>query len=710
MKQTGFDNRELSWLKFNQRVLEEAEEERHPLCERLFFLSVFESNLDEFFMVRVGALTDTKETAPDIRENKTQLTPQEQLEAIAACVRRLEARREQSYIRLMELVAQQGIRLVDFSRLTKEAEGVLKMIFQREIQPLLSPQVVGKRQPFPFLSGGCLYAAVSLETRGGNGKLGLIACHSGFFRRLLAVKDWPGCYVLTEELILHFVPLVFENYRVKSRALVRITRNADMDTENPGDDGDYRDTMEKLLRRRIRRRPVRMELRGSLPSAVVSLLCRYLEMDKEAVYGCYTPRELSFFQDIRHMLKDRTKLFYPRFLAQRPLDGATGREIREKVQTQDVLLSYPYESIRPFLQLLEEAASDSEVVSIKMTLYRLAKDSKIVDILTEAAENGKEVLVLLELGARFDEENNIEWSRRLQEAGCRVLYGLDGRKVHGKLCLVTARRKGRICYLTQIGTGNYNERTAAQYTDLSCITSREEIGEEVSRIFNHLCLGQAPADCRQLLAAPCGLQERLLALIAEQEQAAREGRAAYIGMKMNALSDKRIICALMQAAGAGVPVELIVRGSSCLVGGIPGRTERIRVVSVVGRFLEHSRLYLFGLGEEQKIYMGSADLMTRNTLRRVEILMPVQDEACRERLRQLFAILLLDNQNTWEQQKDGSYRRRERTDTEAPFDAQAYLCRLARERKEMKAPDFCPLPLVLRKPENPKPQGDTRQR
>ncbi|MCI8565149.1 MAG: polyphosphate kinase 1 [Lachnospiraceae bacterium] len=682
MGQKGFENRELSWLAFNERVLEKAEEEQVPLCERLFFLSVFESNQDEFFMVRVGALTDLEREDPEMRENKTHRTPREQLEAIAARVRRLEKRRDRCYLELTDRLIGQGVRLVDFSRLAPGQEPILQEYFQREIRPLLSPQVVGKRQPFPFLSGGGLYAAVSLETRGGSGKLGLIACFSRFFKRLLAVDGLPGCYVLAEELILHYASSVFENYRVKGLALIRITRNADLDAEECAEEGDYRETMEKLLRRRGRRQPVRMELRGSLPSGTMSVLCRYLGIGKEEVYRCQTPRELSFFEDIRHLLQKNPALFFPRFLPQRALDGTTGRELCQRLKERDVLLSYPYESIRPFLQLLEEAASDPEVVSIKITLYRLAKDSKIVDILTQAAENGKEVLALLELGARFDEENNIEWSRRLQEAGCRVLYGLEGRKVHCKLCLITARRGGRICYLTQIGTGNYNERTAGQYTDLSYITAREAVGGEVSRIFNHLCLGEPPAGCRLLLTAPRGLQEQLLVRIEEQRAAAAAGRPAYIGMKMNALTDKRLICALMQAAKDGVQVDLLVRGSCCLVGGIAGYTQRIRVISIVGRFLEHSRLYFFGCGEEQTVYMGSADLMTRNTLRRVEVLMPVLDTACRQRLKNLFALLLSDNQNSWEQQSDGTYRRREIKEGERPLDAQAYLCRMAREGKE----------------------------
>lgn len=698
MKQTGFDNRELSWLKFNERVLEEAEDETLPLCERLFFLSVFESNQDEFFMVRVGALADELAVAADIRENKTQLTPKEQLTAIAQRVRELGERREGAYGRLLKQLGEQGVSLVDFSCLRPGEEDVLREYFQEEIRPLLSPQIVGKRQPFPFLNGGSLYAVAALETRGGNGRLGLIPCFSRFFRRLLPVKGEAGRYALAEELILYFAPMVFENYRVKSRALARITRNADMDLEEPGDSEDYRGMMEELMRRRVRRQPVRLELKGDLPATAVSQLCRFLEMDRTGIYTCRTPMDLSFFSDIRHLLRDRRELFFPPFSPRRALAGGSGRELMRQVRESDVLLSCPYESIRPFLQLLEEAAADPEVISIKMTLYRLARDSKIVSILTEAAENGKEVLALLELGARFDEENNIEWSRRLEEAGCRVLYGLDGRKVHCKLCLITARREGRICYLTQVGTGNYNERTAGQYTDLSYITSDTDAGREAGRIFNSLCLGQAPSGGGRFLTAPGRMQEELLELIEEQIRRAEGGKPAYIGMKMNALTDKRVICALMRASGAGVPVELLVRGSCCLVGGLPGATERIRVSSIVGRFLEHSRLYLFGLGREQRVYMGSADLMTRSLLRRVELLVPVTDEACRERLRQMFAILTADTKNSWRQQSDGTYRRPNAKERGTLFDAQAYFCRMAEEGKAPRLPAVCGPALCLKEP------------
>lgn len=673
MKQTGYDNRELSWLKFNERVLEEAENEEFPLCERLFFLSVFQSNQDEFFMVRVGALWDQQSVSADIRENKTYMTAKEQLTAITDQVRRLNDRRDRIWRILSQQLRQEGMDLVELSELKSGEEEFLKEYFEREIRPVLSPQIVGKRQPFPFLAGGELYVTVTLETRGNSNKLGLIPCGGRFFDRLIALPGSQGRYILAEEVILHFAPLVFDKYRVKRGSLLRVTRSADMAAElaaDLADEKDYREFMEDLIWRRTRRCAVRMELSQRWPAPVVGQLCRYLGLEKSQVFYCRTPLELSFVQEIRHLLRDRPPLFFEKRIPSKLPQTVEEESIWQQAQKGDILLSYPYESMKPFLQMLQEAAEDPEVLSVKITLYRLAQGSKVADALMEAAENGKEVLVLLELGARFDEENNIEWSRRLEAAGCRVLYGLEGFKVHCKLCLITARRKGQLACLTQIGSGNYNEKTARQYTDLSYITADEEIGAEAGRIFSSLCMGQAPEGCGKLLVSPCTLQKGILEQIDAQARAAREGKGGYIGMKMNSLTDRKIIQALMEASAAGVMVELIVRGSCCIVGGIAGKTENVRVISIVGRFLEHSRFYLFGRGEEQQIYFGSADLMTRNTMRRVEVLAPVKDEACRERLRRMFTVLWNDTENCWEQQADGSYVKRRRKEWERRVDAQ----------------------------------------
>ena len=696
METTGFDNREISWLKFNERVLDEAEKETVPLCERLFFLSVFERNQDEFFMVRVGALFDQIGLSEEVRENKTGLTAAQQIKVIAARVRRMTEKRDRLYHSLMEEAGRQGVNLAGFTGLGPVEEQALCSYFRKEIQPVLSPQIIARKQPFPFLNGGELYAAVSLETGRGEECLGLIPCSSRFFCRLIAVPGEPGRYGLAEELILHFAPLIFENYRVKRRAILRITRNADMDWQESGTGGeDYRDAVKELIWRRVRRRPVRLEITGSLPVAVLLQLCRCLKLDKNSIFRSHTPLDLYFVQEIRGLLQDKEELFYERFAPSLP-DEKT--PVWEQICEADRLLHYPYDSMKTFLLLLEKASSDPDVISIKMTLYRLAQESRIADILAGAAENGKEVLILLELGARFDEENNIAWSRRLEEAGCRVLYGLEGRKVHGKLCLITAKKGGQIVHVTQIGTGNYNEKTAGQYTDLSYLTADPGIGDDAARIFCSLSLGQPPFGCGRLLVSPCGLRESICLEIQRQAKEARAGKAAYIGMKMNALTDRRIIEELMKASSAGVFVELIVRGSCCIVAGIPGRTENIRVISMIGRFLEHSRLYLFGLGSRQKIYLGSADMMARSTKRRVEILTPVRDERCRERLRQMFAILTADNQNSCIQQADGSYCRRRPAKGEKAFDAQDYFCRTAREGREAKLPPYCPPARCLEEP------------
>lgn len=698
MKRTGFDNRELSWLKFNERVLEEAEDQSLPLCERLFFLSVYQTNLDEFFRVRVGSLIDQIQISEEIRENKTQMTGPEQMAAIASRVKGLDGRKETAYRTLKKELEGQGFHLVSPRNLKKDENRYVKEYFERELRPILSPQIVGKKQPFPFLPNGRTYVVVSLEGRGGGTKLGLISCLGGFVHRLISLPGGKGRYILTDDLIRQFAPSVFGNYNVKGQALLRITRNADIDPDM-ADEEDYRGAMEEMVRRRLRRKPVRVELSKRLPAGMLDQLCGYLDTDRSEVYYCRIPMDLSFVDDIRHILRGRSQLFYDKKTPQKALMLHESENIWQQVQKKDRLMCYPFESMKPFLQMLEEAAVDPDVISIKMTLYRLARGSKVAEALIEAAENGKEVLVLLELGARFDEENNIEWSRRLEEAGCRILYGLDGLKVHSKLCLVTARKDEHIVYLSQIGTGNYNEKTARQYTDLSYMTADAQIGAEVASIFTSLSLGQAPDGLKHLLAAPTSLQSGVLDMIYEQIKLARAGAPAYIGMKMNSLTDKKIIDALMDASDAGVPVDLIVRGSCCIVGGIPGKTKNIRVISIVGRFLEHSRIYIFGLGTNQKIYIGSADLMTRNTMRRVEVITPVTEPECRERLRQMFAILLADNRNCHMQMADGSYMRRVPMEGEYVMDSQEYFYRKAYERRPAQLPAECHGALCLMDPE-----------
>ena len=653
-----FMNRELSWLKFNERVLEEAEDENTPLCERLSFASIYQSNLDEFFMVRVGSLVDQDDVSPKMRENKTHMTAREQIDAVIARVHELNGRRDEVYARLMEKLEEQGVRLVDFRKIGRQESERLERYFDSEIAPLISPSIVGRRQPFPFLRNKDIYAVVVLEGKKGKYKLGIIPCNAGVFPRLIEVSASEKTYMLAEELILHFIPKVFEGYVVKAKSLMRVTRNADIDADALYDDDlDYREFMVQLIKRRKRLAPVRLELSRELDGIIVDTLCQYMDVPREYVFQSATPLDLSFLFGIQDFLRQRSELFYQKRIPQKSPAFGSGRSILAQIREKDKLLSYPYESMKPFLEMLTEAANDDSVVSIKMTLYRVAKQSKVVEALCEAAENGKDVLVLVELKARFDEENNIEWSRRLEEAGCSVIYGLDGYKVHSKLCLITRREETGVAYYTQIGTGNYNEKTARLYTDLCLMTADHDIGEEANAVFNALAKGETVHETRRLLVAPHCLQNKVLAMMDEEIVRAQAGEDAYIGVKINSLTDKAIIDKLIEASCAGVKIDLVVRGICCLIAGVPGATENIRVVSIVGRFLEHSRIYIFGRGERAKVYIASADFMTRNTLRRVEVASPVLDGDIRARVLAMFDTMLRDNVQAREMGVDGQYHR-----------------------------------------------------
>ena len=674
-----FMNRELSWLKFNERVLEEAEDERTPLCERLSFASIYQSNLDEFFMVRVGSLVDQDDVSPKMRENKTHMTAKEQIDAVIARVHELNGRRDEVYARLMEKLEEQGVRLVDFRKIGRQESERLERYFDSEIAPLISPSIVGRRQPFPFLRNKDIYAVVVLEGKKGKYKLGIIPCSAGVFPRLIEVSASEKTYMLAEELILHFIPKVFEGYVVKAKSLMRVTRNADIDADALYDDDlDYREFMVQLIKRRKRLAPVRLELSRELDGIIVDTLCRYMDVPREYVFMSATPLEFSSLFGLQDVLRQRSELFYERRIPQKSPAFVPGQPILAQIREKDKLLSYPYESMKPFLEMLTEAANDDSVVSIKMTLYRVAKQSKVVEALCEAAENGKDVLVLVELKARFDEENNIEWSRRLEEAGCSVIYGLDGYKVHSKLCLITRMEETGVAYYTQIGTGNYNEKTARLYTDLCLMTADHDIGEEANAVFNALAKGETVHETRRLLVAPHCLQNKVLAMMDDEIRRARAGEDAYIGVKINSLTDKALIDKLIEASCAGVKVDLVVRGICCLIAGVPGATENIRVVSIVGRFLEHSRIYIFGRGEHARVYIASADFMTRNTLRRVEVASPVYDPDIHARILDMFDTMLRDNVQAREMGADGLYRRLT-PGKNAPLNSQEYFFRQAYE-------------------------------
>ncbi len=674
-----YENRELSWLKFNERVLQEAMDETVPLCERLSFLSIFQSNLDEFFMVRVGSLVDQALVSPTQRDNKTGMTASQQLSAVFEATRGLVRARDTVYTTLMAQLRQKGVEVISYQEAAPREADWLMRYFQENLLPLLSPQVIGKKQPFPFLRNKEIYAVAVLGSAKGGTKLGIVPCSGGAFGRLVAVPDHPGRFMLTEELILHFMPLIFKKYPILSKSLIRIVRNADIDVDTAfyDEDIDYRDKMEKLIRTRRKLCPVKLTCSRSLDDTAVKKLCRALDIKSGQVFWSQSPLEASFLSRLSDYLRGDRSLFYQRRSPQQPPWVVKGKGMMELIEEKDRLLSYPFESIQPFIDLLRQAGRDDRVVSIKMTLYRVARNSQIVEALIDAAENGKEVVVLVELRARFDEENNIEWSRRMEEAGCRIVYGLDFVKVHSKLCLITYRDEDQaalgesVRFITQVGTGNYNENTAKLYTDLSLMTANKEIGLEADKVFKSLCMDQFVEDSRWLWVAPKCLQNRVLESIDGQIQRAREGKPAYVGVKINSLTDKTIMDKLIQASQAGVKVDLIVRGICCLIPGVEGYTENITVISIVGRYLEHSRIYIFGCPGEDEIYIASADYMTRNTCKRVEVAAPLLDGEIKARVRGMFETMLKDNQKARMLQSDKNYVYRR--DEGEPLNSQEYF-------------------------------------
>ena len=682
-KQECYANRELSWLKFNERVLDEAASHHVPLCERMAFFSIFQSNLDEFFMVR--ALYDQMLADNHARENKTWMTSEEQLQAIFEKTRIISQRKDHIYKQYMEELEEQGVELLSFSDMLPEDKVYLEKYFEESILPLLSPQVIGKKQPFPFLKNKEIYAVVVLGGKKGD-KLGIIPCSNEVFKRLIPVPSGKNHYMLVEELILHYIPEVFDHYEVKSKSLIRIIRNADIDVDEAFDDEelDYRDCMKKLISTRKKLCPVKLEHSRVLDDTVIEHLRRDLGLFKDQVFHTETPLELSFLFQIQNALREKKELFYEKRIPQNSPEFVDNEPVLDQICEHDKLLFYPYESMKPFIRLLKEAGNDTRVVSIKMTLYRVARNSQIVEALIDAAENGKEVVVLVELRARFDEENNIEWSQRLEDAGCRLIYGLDHIKVHSKLCQITYMSEEGIRYVTQIGTGNYNEKTSKLYTDLSLMTADQAIGEEAAEVFHKLCLAQTVEHTNHLLVAPNCLQNKLIDKIDAEIAKVQDGNAGYIGVKMNSLTDKKLIDKLIEASMAGVQIDLIVRGICCLIPEVEGYTDNIQVISIVGRYLEHSRIYIFGKGEDSEVYIASADFMTRNTTKRVEVATPVYSPELKERILESFNLMLRDNVKASVLKSDGNYYHRDGGDiqlnSQEYFYADAY--RKASFRKE----------------------------
>lgn len=655
-------NRELSWLKFNERVLNEAGNPRVPLAERLTFASIYQSNLDEFYSVRVGTLMDQMVEDETVHDNKTDMTSEEQVKEILKATRLLDKKKDLIYEQLMGELEPEGIRIINFNRLSQEEGKLLEKYFEHEIAPYLSATIVSKQQPFPFLKNKDIYAVAWLQSKGKKRRIAIIPCSNNVFKRLIDIPTRKGTFMLSEELILHFLPQMFKNYEVVQKSLLRVTRNADIDTETIYDeDMGYREAMEQLIRQRKRMNPVRVEISRDLDKKLINSLCKHLSVEKSHVFLSMVPLDMSFVFAIQNYLKETHKdnLFYERRTPRMSTSIDEKLPMMSQIEQKDVLLSYPYESIKPFITLLNEAAKDENVVSIKMTLYRLANKSQIVDALVEACENGKEVVVLVELRARFDEESNINYSKILEEAGCRVIYGLSGYKVHSKLCQISRKTENGISYITQIGTGNYNEKTSALYTDLSLITANQEIGKEVAEIFAALLRGEVIEESEHLLVAPKCLQNKILDMIDDEIKHVRKGDEGYIGIKINSLTDKDIIEKLVDASKAGVKIEMIVRGICCIIPGIKGVTDNITVISIVGRFLEHSRIYRFGTKEREKVYIGSADYMTRNTLRRVEVATPIYDDEIRERIDSMFEIMMKDDEKGKILNKKGLYEDRQ---------------------------------------------------
>ena len=655
------ENRELSWLKFNDRVLMQAKDKKVPLGEQLNFVSIFQSNMDEFFMVRIGTLYDQMLFYPSSKDNKTQMTGEEQLKACLTRVGFLNRKKDRIYTRIMDDLKEYGWGIVKYHQLkNKEDRKYFENYFDSEILPLISPQVVSKRQPFPFLNNKELYIIVQLESKKGKRKMGIVSCGNAIDERMLAVPSMQGQFILVEDIILHFVSKVFSKYTIKNKGFIRVTRSADIDEDDHSLEGhdDYREMMETLIKQRRKLCPIRLEISEGLEDLEIMMLMNFLNLKKNQVFLSQVPLDLGFIGTLRdHLRMLHPQLFYKKLEPRNSPMVENAVPMIKQISKKDILLAYPFESMSPFLRLLDEASRDPHVASIKMTLYRVAKNSKIVKSLIRAADNGKEVVVLVELRARFDEENNIDWSKRLEAAGCRVIYGLDGYKVHSKLCLITYKNSQGVQYVSQIGTGNYNENTAKLYTDLSLMTHHHELGEEINDVFNHLSLGETMSHTEHLMVAPHCMLSKICEYIDEQIALAKEGKEAYVGFKCNSVTSKTMINKLIEASQAGVKIDMIVRGICCIIPHVEGYTDNIRVISIVGRYLEHSRIYIFGTGEDKKVYISSADLMTRNLERRVEVATPIFDKKIQNIICSMFNTMLNDNVKACELLGDGSYKR-----------------------------------------------------
>ncbi len=671
-KKDIFINRELSWLEFNRRVLDLAKDKAVPVGERLKFASIYASNLDEFFMVRVGSLYDRTLVGREEHENKTGMTASQQLDAIMPKVAELQQHCDKIVAKLYEHLEELGARKIDFSHLDKESERFWREYFTQEIFPVLSPQIIDRRHPFPFLRNGEMYVGAILKRKGdAQTSFGLIPISNQFHRLIFVPSERQTAFALVEELVEHFAGVIFGKNAVQSHCIFRVTRNADITVDEGmfDHDIDYREIMSDLLKKRRKLAAVRLQVTTHAPSQIVELLCEKLVLPAKQVFEQSAPIDLSIGFKIAARLaqEGRPELFYP---VRKPMLPPSDFSLTRAVERQDVLLSYPYQSIRPFIRMLNDAAQDPDVISIKMTLYRVAHESKIIEALMSAAENGKEVVVVVELRARFDEQNNIDFSKQLEEAGCTVIYGFESYKIHSKLTLITKKRGDHLQYIAQIGTGNYNEKTSEQYTDLSFITTDFAIGSELAAVFHNLAIERLTEHCENLLVAPLCFKNVLMQEMDAEIEAKRMGREARIILKCNSISDREIIEKISEASCAGVPVQMIVRGICCIKAGVPGLTENVKVRSIVGRYLEHERVYAFGQGSALRVYIASGDFLTRNTERRVEVGVRIRDKRIVEELMQMLDLQLRDNVNAREMQPDGTYPKVKAAPDEPQVDSQ----------------------------------------
>ncbi len=689
-------NRELSWLQFNARVLAEAEDENVPLLERFKFLAIFTSNLDEFFMIRVGSLCDMAAVDKEHTDSKSGLTAKEQLHLIYKAVEPLYARRDAAFSDVDSKLSAIGLRRLTMDSLAPDEQKYIKRYFKDIIAPVLSPQIVDSHHPFPHLEGKVLHIAALLSHKKTE-RLGLLPVPASL-PPIVFLPETPSRYILTEDILLAYADHVFEMYDILEKTVLCVTRNADIqvDDETFGvEGGDFRKKMEKLLRQRRRMAVVRVEINRPISDHFKEHFRSRFEVNDAQIFLSRTaPLKLGYAFSLGEHLPEKKRAFLSDapFTPQQPAMLSAGQSLLKAALQRDILLSYPYESMEPFLQMIREAANDPAVLAIRITIYRLASKAKLVEYLCAAAENGKDVTALIELRARFDEQNNIDWSERMEEAGCKIIYGFEDYKVHSKICLITRRERGAVRHITQVGTGNYNEKTAKQYTDVSLITADERIGQDAGAFFNNMALGNLSGRYSRLFVAPTSLKNNILALMDEQ---IAKGKDGYILLKFNSLTDIDVIAKLREASCAGVTVEMIVRGICCLLPGVPGHTENITVTSIVGRFLEHSRIYVFGRGGEEKMYISSADLMTRNTERRVEIACPIDDPAVRTRLHDILYAMQHDTVKARVLQPDGTYCKKPAV--QDPICAQDLLMQQAIENARKQAAQPAPHPGFLEK-------------